>query len=110
MAQTEASWCTRWHIAVAEREVSVAIRVAPAWRDVCRVKNVGINKLDLLNQILIELRMPLLDVLAPEIDAFEKFRAFGHFAAVLVHIFLFDKLGERQRATMSEQSEQSKIR
>ena len=99
MAQTKASWSACGHIAVAEREVAIAVCVAPTRRDVCWVEHVGVDKLDLLDQVLIEFRMPLFDVLAPEVDAFEEFCALGHFAAVFVHVFLLDELLARSATT-----------
>ena len=83
------------HRAIAEREMSVRIGVAPARSDVRRVQNVSIHQLDVRANFVVPLSMALLNMFAPEVYTFEELRAFGDFAAVFVDIFLLNELNER---------------
>lgn len=69
--ELEISWCAGVTV-VAKREVAVAVCVAAAWSNVCRVDHVGVYKLDVEANPLEELRVPFLHVLAPEFGRFEE--------------------------------------
>ena len=91
LIQLEPPRRARGHI-VAEREVAVTIRIAPARSNVRRVEDVGIDELDVGANAVVPFRVPFFDVLAPEVEAFEELGAFGDFAAVFVYVFLLDEL------------------
>jgi hypothetical protein len=72
--QLETAWRASGSVA-ASREVPVAIRIASARSDVRRVEDVAVDEADFVDEGLVEFRVPLFDVLAPEVYAFEEFRA-----------------------------------
>ena len=57
-----------------------------------RIQDVNIHQFDIRADLVEPFYVALLDVLAPEINAFEELGAFGDFAAVLVDIFLLNEL------------------
>lgn len=59
----------------ASREMAVAVRVAPARSDVCRVQHVAVDELHFVDDALVEVWVALFDVFAPEVEAFEEFGA-----------------------------------
>lgn len=95
-------WCeTHWQMlvqlevargasghAAAKWEVSVGVRVASARSDMRRIHDIGVDQLNVRAHSLVEFRVPLLHVLAPEVDPFEQFRTLWNLAAVLVGVFL----------------------
>ena len=56
-------------------EVAVAVRVASAGGDVRRVEDVAVDDAEFVEEGLVEFWVPLFDVFAPEVHAFEEFRA-----------------------------------
>ena len=77
---------------VTQWEVAVAVRVTAGGSDVRGIKHVGVDQIDGVEDVGVEFWMPLLDVLAPEVDALEELGALGHFAAELGGVFLLDVL------------------
>lgn len=103
--QAEATGCAHRLTAGAGRKMPIAIGIAAAGGDVRRVEDVGVDELDFCGDLEEELRMALLDVLAPEIGRFEELRAdlggtggswfrwrWWDFAAELGGVLLLDEL------------------
>lgn len=58
----------------------------------CRVKDVGVDKLDVGFDTGQEVFMALLNVLAPELSTLKELGALGNFATELVSVLLFHEL------------------
>lgn len=70
----------------------IAVGIATARSNVCRVDDIGVDQLDRVDNAGVEFGVALFDVLAPEIRTFEEFGAFGNFAAEFVGVFLLHEL------------------
>jgi hypothetical protein len=79
-------------LASAKWEVTIAVGVGPGGSNARRVEDIGIDKVEVILDLLIPLSVAFLDVLAPESLSLEKLGAIRGLAAVLGVVFLLHVL------------------